>query len=127
MDGPGHFTGSFPTDTLLFPQAGKLFQWQSASRFFRQIQENDNHSQLWFVRRRFNWQKYLHDLAGSAPESYREAAHEVANRWHETISQGPILPDYDFIAAFEISLPLLISIDGLPKHSESQRGNWNVF
>lgn len=84
----------------------KLSQWQSASRFFRQIQENDNHSQLWFVRRRFNWQKYLHDLAGSAPESYREAAHEVANRWHETISQGPILPDYDFIAAFEISLPL---------------------
>ena len=86
--------------------AEKEAQFVQAERFFRHIQEADYHVYMWVVRRRFDWQKYLHDLAESAEPRFREAAHEVTGYWARTIYGSHALPDYDTIIALELPLPI---------------------
>jgi type IV secretory pathway VirB4 component len=84
---------------------GKKNEWMNATQFFRQIQEPGLIAQIWMVRRRFNWLDYLDRLVKTVPKERREKAKDSMDRWLHLIEQGT-LPDYDFIIAFELPLPI---------------------
>ncbi len=84
---------------------GKKTEWMNAVQFFRQIQEPGLHAQIWLVRRRFDWENYLERLVETVPKERRNKAQESMALWHSLIERGT-LPDYDFIVAFELPLPL---------------------
>jgi hypothetical protein len=84
---------------------GKKNEWMNATQFFRQIQEPGLSAQIWMMRRRFNWVDYLDRLVNTVDESRRPKAYESMNTWLNLIERGT-LPDYDFIIAFELPLPI---------------------
>ncbi|WP_028778218.1 ATP-binding protein [Shimazuella kribbensis] len=84
---------------------GKKNEWMQATQFFRQIQEPGLHAQMWMIRRRFNWVDYLDRLVNTVDAGRRDKAYESMNTWLNLIERGT-LPDYDFIVAFELPLPM---------------------
>ncbi|MFD1675623.1 ATP-binding protein [Alicyclobacillus fodiniaquatilis] len=88
-------------------EAEKEAQFAQSERFFRHIQEADYHVYMWQVRRRFDWERYLSDLAESAQAPFRAAADEVTGYWAETIYGSHALPDYDTIIALELPFQIV--------------------
>lgn len=85
--------------------AEKEAQAVQSERFFKYIQESEYHAQLWLVNKRFNWDKYFERLVESAPKPHQEAAQDVMGGWKQIIDQG-VLPDYEYILAVELPLPI---------------------
>lgn len=83
---------------------GKKQEWVNATQFFRQVQEANRHAQLWMIRRRFDWDTYFDRLVETVPPERREAAYHSLQAWRELIDRA-ILPDYEFIVAFELPMP----------------------